>query len=217
VDDHPARQTALMSSGEDASLRWAIAGRPRHDQQVSGDLATVQLAGGRWVLAAVDGLGHGPAAADAAARFVEVVERNLTEPPDRLLHLADEALTGRRGAAATVVVIDRQTGLLNWLGVGNVEAVVCRADPMTRPRMHGVFLVSGVLGQQIRRPMHRPEPIQLRDRDVLVMASDGIAANLVEAVRFDLRVERLAARVLSDHSRPEDDAVVVAARYRVAA
>src|SRR5690606_27727635 len=48
--------------------------RPARGEQVAGDAALVRELGPSTLLAVIDGLGHGPPAAEAAARAVEVLE-----------------------------------------------------------------------------------------------------------------------------------------------
>jgi negative regulator of sigma-B (phosphoserine phosphatase) len=194
---------------------WAVASRPMRGEDVCGDVATVHLSESRCVLAVIDGIGHGPEAARAASLAAEVIERHQTEPPGALLSLSHRSLTSSRGAAATVAVIERDSGTLDWLGVGNVDGVVVRADEDARPRTHGVFLRGGVLGDRMPR-LHRPEPMQLEAGDRIVIATDGVRGDLAAAARSDLDVDVLAERILDAYAIPDDDALVFVARYRPA-
>jgi phosphoserine phosphatase RsbX len=192
---------------------WAVASRPMRGQTVCGDMATVHLSDVRCVLAVIDGLGHGPEAARAAGLAAEVIEKHPNEAPDALLSLSHRSLTTSRGAAVTVAVIDRATGTLDWLGVGNVAGVMVRAAEDARPRTHGVFLRGGVLGERMPR-LHRPEPMHLEDGDRIVIATDGVRGDLAAAGQTDLDVDVLAQRILDDYGIPDDDALVFVARYR---
>jgi phosphoserine phosphatase RsbX len=194
-------------------VHWAVASRPMPGQVVCGDMATVQVSATRCVLAVIDGLGHGPEAARAAALAAEVVEKHQSERPDALLSLSHRHLRASRGAAATVAIIDRASGTLDWLGVGNVDGVVVRAAEDARPRTHGVFLRGGVLGERMPA-LHRPEPTHLEDGDCIVIATDGVRGDLAAAARSDLHVDVLAQRILDEYGIPEDDALVFVARYR---
>jgi hypothetical protein len=194
---------------------WSVASRPKSGEEVCGDVATVHVGEDRCVLAVIDGLGHGPEAARAATLAAEVVERHRGERPDALLSLSHDSLTASRGAAATVAVIDRASGTLDWLGVGNVDGVVIRAADDARPRTLGVFLRGGVLGERMPT-LHRPEPMRLEDGDRIVIATDGVRGDLAAAARNDLDVDVLARRILAAHAIPEDDALVFVARYRQA-
>jgi phosphoserine phosphatase RsbX len=202
--------------GDTSFLRWAVAGRPMRGQAVSGDQATVQVSGPRTIMAVIDGLGHGREAADAAQLASEVVDRHPAEPLEVLLLLVHRELHETRGAAVTVAIVDSERSTLHWLGVGNVEGVLMRADIEARPRSHGVFLVSGVLGYHVGR-IHVPEPIALAHGDLVVLATDGVRANLADVVRFDQTPERLADDIMAKHGKLNDDALVLVARYQVPA
>jgi len=190
----------------------AVAGRPRPGQEACGDQSVVRSAGGRWVLAAIDGLGHGPEAEHSALLAAAVVDENPDAGPAELLTLGHARLVGSRGAAATVAVIDAATGLLDWLGVGNVDGVVVRADGSIRPGVHGVFLAAGVRGVQMPS-LPTPRPVQLEHGDCVLLATDGVRTDLAEAARSGLRPAALARAVLDEHAEPTDDALVVVARY----
>lgn len=197
---------------EGPSLDWSVAGRPMPGETLSGDVATSWARDGRVVLAVIDGLGHGPEAAAAASLAAAAVEDHATEAPASLLAMVHKRLVGTRGAAATVVTLDVVTGALEWLGVGNVDGVVLRADPATRPPVHGVFLAAGVLGAQL--PVLPPiGGVALGHGDTLVLATDGVRADLAEVGRAALRPEALASRILADHAGPGDDALVLVARW----
>lgn len=207
MSEGPAR-----ASGSSPYLSWAATGRPMRGQAVSGDRVSVQMDGSRAVLAVVDGLGHGPEAAEAARLATDVVESNPAEPIDVLLLLVHRELASSRGAAATVAFLEADTGTLLWLGVGNVEGVLVRAEEMARPRTIGPFLVGGVLGYQMNQ-LHAPSPVELGNGDTIVIATDGVRAELSSVVRPDQPVERLADTILAKYGRPDDDALVLVARY----
>jgi phosphoserine phosphatase RsbX len=202
------------ADGQDAEAFVAVgvASRPRPGQQACGDQAIVRAADGRWVLAAIDGLGHGPEAEHSALLAAAVVTDNPEASPAELLTLGHARLGGSRGAAATVAVINAATGTLDWLGVGNVDGVVVRADGAIRPGVHGVFLAAGVLGVQMPT-LPSPRPVQLQHGDCILLATDGVRTDLAEAARSGLRPPVLAQAVLDRYAEPTDDALVVVARY----
>jgi hypothetical protein len=195
-----------------ASLDWAVADRAVPGEAVNGDAAVAVECAGRHVLAVVDGLGHGPEAAHAAALAVTEVEAHPEGTPAALLGRMHGCLAGSRGAAATVVVVELATGVLQWLGVGNVDAVVVRADGAARPPVHGVFMAGGVLGAQMP-VLPETTPVRLAHGDSIVVATDGVRGDLAQAARSPLRTDALARRLLDDHALPRDDALVLVARY----
>jgi hypothetical protein len=165
------------------------------------------------MLAVVDGLGHGPEAALSAALAVEIFEQNHHLGVVELLTLVHEGLLERRGAAATVAVVDGELGTLTWLGVGNVEGVVVHWNNGKRPRTSGVLLRGGVLGRELPT-LHAPTTVKLGDRDCIALTTDGVRGDLVEKLRSALTADRLAQRLLEEHAGDVDDALVLVARYR---
>jgi serine phosphatase RsbU (regulator of sigma subunit) len=194
-------------------IDWAVASRPMAGEVLSGDVATVQTSDDRAVIAVIDGLGHGAEAAAAAQVAAAVVEKHRAEPLEALLLLAHEQLTDSRGVAATLAIVDGATGRLEWLGVGNVNATLLRADPAARPRSHGVFLCRGVLGYLLPN-LHVTEPLALEPGDLMVVATDGVRGHITAPARPDVPVARLAETILADQATADDDALVLVARYR---
>ncbi len=111
---------AVLERGEAGE---ALAGEDR-----SGDLAVWVPYEGGALVAAVDGLGHGGAAADAAEAAAEQFHRYAGEPPEALLRHCHQALRSTRGVVATVAWFDLETAGLTWTGIGNVEGRLVRAD-----------------------------------------------------------------------------------------
>jgi hypothetical protein len=132
-----------------------------------------------------------------------------------MLLLVHEHLVDSRGAAATLAIVDGDTGRMEWLGVGNVDGMVVRADPTTRPHTSGVFLCRGILGYQ--QPNIRPQdPLQLEDGDCIVIATDGVRGDLAADIRHETPVDRMATQLLDAHATPDDDALVFVAHFRAA-
>jgi negative regulator of sigma-B (phosphoserine phosphatase) len=200
-------------SGDAAFLEWAVAGRPMPGEDVSGDVATVHAIGSRCVVAVVDGLGHGPEAADAANLAVEVIEKNRAEPLEALVLLTHEKLATSRGAAATVAIIDGERGQMEWVGVGNVNGLLVRADDTARPRTLGVFLCRGVLGYNLPT-LHLSDPVSLENGDCIVIATDGVRGDPLALVTQGAPVGRSAETILTRCASEDDDALVFVARYR---
>ena len=182
---------------------------------MSGDQCVVEVTETETLLAVIDGLGHGPEAAVAAERAVDVLRENPAEPVEVLLVLCHAALAHTRGAAITVASISATNGSMSWLGVGNVEAVLVRAVPRcnapgTSPR-EWAMLLGGIVGHQL--PTLRPRIVDLQPGDMLLMATDGIARSFAEDASAVVGPARLADRILENLARPNDDALVLAARY----
>lgn len=185
-----------------------ILGRPRIGETCSGDVGCVRTIDGvTWVLL-VDGLGHGPRAAEVAERAAEVhgrftaalsIEAALTH-----LHVS---LEGTRGAAATLLRFEGDT--LGFTGIGNVSL-------RTLAGVRVPFIAAnGILG---RPPLRlRAGDIQLSGPGRLLLFTDGIVPTVPLATLGSHGDEALCRTVIADYSLERDDAAVIAVSYSAAA
>jgi len=174
----------------------------------SGDRAVVVDAAGGKLLVAIDGLGHGPAAADAAEVAARVIEGRPEEPFPELFRRCHQALDKTRGVVMTAARVDGH-GALEWVGVGNVEARLLRTG--AHAATESPVLFGGVLGHQFRHV--RPSRVALERGDVLLMATDGVRADFSTGVSVMGSPQAIADRILEQSARGHDDALVIAARY----
>lgn len=201
-----------METGCDiGELEWGVATRALPGEAQAGDNHFVARTATGWLLAVVDGLGHGPEAAVAGRAFVEVLSCNIEEPPVELIRLCHAALRNTRGCAASVVTIDRTRSLLTWVGVGNVEGVIRHVLPTDSPTEY-ITMRGGIVGYRI--PALQSSFLRLRDGDTLVMATDGIAGDFVRIIDLPHPPEVLANCILGRYAKPTDDALVLVARWR---
>jgi negative regulator of sigma-B (phosphoserine phosphatase) len=192
-------------------VEWAEAGRPLPGQEVNGDRCLRIPLAGRELVAVMDGLGHGPEAAAAAARASATVDGHREAPLDEILSRCHAALARTRGVAMTIASIGAD-GVMHWVGVGNVEAHVVRLDGTRAYRAASALLLGGVLG--FRLPPVRVSTVELLPGDLLLMTTDGIGPDPLDGLAVAEPAERVAAAVVERCARPTDDALVVAGRYR---
>ena len=189
----------------------ATAGRPIAGELRSGDASVIADCGGHLVLAAIDGLGHGSAAADAAERARDVVQTRAGEPLTAVVEHCHRALAGTRGAAMALAAVD-PAGAVGWLAVGNVEAAVHRPRRHQQARVETVFHHAGVVGAQI--PTVEMRATLLRPGDALVLTTDGVASTYLDDFALGRPAQQTADWIIAHYARPSDDALVVVALYR---
>jgi len=102
-------------------------------------------------------------------------------------------------------------GQLTWLGVGNVEVLLFRADRHTVPAIERLLLDRGLLGFQL--PSLHARTMYIAPGDLLVFATDGVSAGFVDGLIRSDPPQRLADRILDRHFRGIDDALVLVVRY----
>ncbi|HXF95780.1 MAG TPA: SpoIIE family protein phosphatase [Gemmatimonadales bacterium] len=196
--------------------RWVevgIAGRALQGQAESGDREVVRAFPGGVLLAALDGLGHGADAAEAARRACATLEHHAGESLITLVKRCHTDLVGTRGVAMSLASLNVIEGTLTWLGVGNVEGILWQKDAAGRLVRSGLVTRGGVLGAQL--PPLRAEVLTVGPGDLLVFATDGIGREFAEQVALHRAPQELADHILAHHARANDDALVLVARFRL--
>jgi negative regulator of sigma-B (phosphoserine phosphatase) len=193
-----------------ASLDRGIAGSPHEGETRSGDVAVFAPTAAGGLVCVIDGLGHGPEAADAAELCASVVRANAEAEATDLLEACHQALLETRGAVMTAVWFDLERSLVSWAGVGNVDARLVRSGPELREDVALVF--GGVLGY--RMPRVRPATMPLERGDLLVMITDGVDSAISPALAGGGTAQSLASRILELHGKGTDDSLAVVLRYR---
>ena len=189
-------------------LRVGSAWAPRPGEEVSGDGWMVTRRNGRVLILVVDGLGHGPVAAEARAEAVRIFGATRTEGPVPAIEAIHAGLRATRGAAVAVSEIDLERGCLRYCGLGNIAAVIL-SDGQAR------HLVShnGTAGHAARKidEFTYPWPAGA----TLVQHTDGLTSHwsLEAYPGLIARHPSLLAGVLyRDFKRGRDDVAVVVAR-----
>jgi phosphoserine phosphatase RsbX len=193
------------------AVEWGVSTRSRPGEVTSGDLAIVALRPEGALVAAIDGLGHGGEAAHAARQAGEVVRSSWSRDLVVLVERCHIALRGTRGAAISLAFVSAPEGRMTWLGVGNVEGRVLSGDPSAIRPKDSLALRSGVAGHEL--PTVRSATIDVRPGDVLVLATDGIQATFADSLDVSGSTQTITERIVADHAKPSDDALVVAVRY----
>ncbi len=181
---------------------------PKPREEVCGDAWAVDQHLGRFLLIVADGLGHGPDAAAAAQKAVQVFHGHAAQSPAEILTKAHSALRATRGAAVAIVEVDRAKEEVRFCGVGNIAGTVIIGE-----KSHGMVSHHGIVGQEARKiqEFHYPWAADA----LLVLHSDGLATRWSLAAYSGLatRHPSLIAGVLyRDFSRGQDDVTVIAAK-----
>jgi hypothetical protein len=166
------------------------------------------------LIGVVDGLGHGQPAAHAAAIALKALQGQAHEPLEGLVKRCHEALFGTRGVVLGLVFVglDRRLG---WVGIGNIEAVLLRGNPRAHPRSEPLLNRRGVVGYKL--PALATSTLVVFPGDTLVVATDGVRSAFLDTLVPKEPLQPLVDRVLSHYATGNDDALVLAARIRVAA
>jgi phosphoserine phosphatase RsbX len=192
-------------------LELGIAERAIAGERRSGDRAVLVSYQGGALAAAIDGLGHGGDAADAAAVAADVLSAHPDDEPAHLIEACHRALARTRGAVMTLAWFDLENGHLSWTGVGNVEGRLLRSGAGPNAPTSGALTKGGVVGYNL--PSIRVTGTDLEEGDVMVLATDGIDSSFARAITPGASAQAIADRILSQHAKERDDALVVVVRY----
>lgn len=192
-------------------LQWSVAERPLPGETLSGDGYLVAKTTTGWLMAVVDGLGHGPEAAGVTRTFIETLARHAESELLKLVRLGHKELRNTRGSACAIATIDSERCLLSWIGVGNVEGVVHHTAGGS-PNPEYITMRGGIIGYRL--PELQPSLVHLADGDILTMATDGINSDFVELIKPGQDPKLLSAGILNHYAKPNDDALVLVACWR---
>ena len=188
-------------------VRAAWTTRPCAGEVVSGDVGIVIESPGLVFAALVDALGHGWNAHNIARRASAALGScGLASPASALEHL-HEALRGHGGVCASVLSIDVARSEVCFAGVGNVQGRCFGSAPMTCvPR-------AGALGVRMRPPVTTTAP--LSRGNCVLLYTDGVSDRAVarlDSVPHGARPDQLAAWIVHQHGKADDDASCLAVR-----
>ncbi len=192
-------------------LECGLATRSLDHASTSGDgfvLCPNRIGG---ILAVFDGLGHGAEAQNAADIAGRVISSNANDTLISLVRKSDEALRSTRGVALSLMIFNRADESMGWLAVGNVEAVLLRADQAVVPRKEHIVMRGGVVGSRL--PPLQAMVTTVNHGDVLICATDGIRRGFSERLDISQSPQKIADHILSGWGKADDDALVFAARY----
>lgn len=180
---------------------------PKPGEDVCGDAFAEQPRVDGTTLIVVDGLGHGPGAADAA-RVAVAAFRGARGRPAQRLEAVHQALRATRGAAVAIADVDVTAGVVRFAGLGNIAGRIHAEGAVQN--MVSQPGTAGHLARKIDEYTYR-----LAAGAVLVMHSDGLTAHH-DLGRYPGLAQRhpalIAGVLLRDARRERDDAVVAVAR-----
>jgi anti-sigma regulatory factor (Ser/Thr protein kinase) len=158
----------------------------------------------------VDGLGHGPNAAEASSAAVRIFNRLASQSPARIMEGLHAALRPTRGAAASIVQFDPARRVVTFCGLGNVAGVVAsRQTGATK----GMVTLNGTVGHVARRIRELEYPYPAEADPLVILHSDGLATHWSFQAYPGLSMAHpslIAAVLYRDFARGRDDATVVA-------
>ena len=192
-------------------LEWGVAAQAFPGQATCGDRHVMQAFPSGALVAVIDGLGHGEEAATAAEIAVTTLIGHAHESVITLLNRCHEQLRASRGVVMSMASFNAVEGILTWSGVGNVEGMLRRLGGPANASDESLLLRGGIVGIQL--PPLSASIIPVMPGDTLIFVTDGIRPDFADKLNLRDPPQELADRILAQHGKGTDDALVLIARY----
>jgi anti-sigma regulatory factor (Ser/Thr protein kinase) len=179
---------------------------PKLGQDVSGDAWAIRYVSDKLWLTLLDGLGHGPLAADASRRAVDVFMRaDADATPAEVMRDVHAGIKATRGAVMAIAKFEPLNAVLSFAGVGNIVSIVHAGEATQH-----LLSTDGTVGYNMRAV--RPAEARWASGTVFIATTDGVSTrwNLNRHPGLASRHPSLIASVLHrDFARDADDATIV--------
>ena len=204
----PGRAPAASDIGA-KGLQVGAVSVSKPGEEVCGDAWDIVRDEAGVAILVVDGLGHGPQAAEAALAATRLFEKYGARSVPGVLESLHHGLRGTRGAAVAVARLQPAARKIAYGGIGNIAATFLTEGAIRR----GVSQsgTAGVVARRISEFQYTHG-----NNLIAVLHSDGVgtAWSLDRYAGLSARDPTLTAAVLyRDFARGSDDATVVVARW----
>jgi anti-sigma regulatory factor (Ser/Thr protein kinase) len=188
---------------------------PKPGEDVCGDGWHITPKAGsnasRRTVMVVDGLGHGPQAAEASSEAVRLFNKHVGKSPAELMEALHAGLRATRGAAVSIARFEPERRMVTFCGIGNVGGVLASRSAAGIRRM---ISLNGTVGHVMRKVQQFDYPYPEGGAPLVILHSDGVSAQwaldkypgLISA-----NPTLLAAVLYRDFGRIRDDATVLVA------
>lgn len=193
------------------AIEWGLATQAMAGEADSGDLEVVEAFAGGVLVGAIDGLGHGREAAEVARLAAGTLAGHAGETVASLVRRCHGALLETRGVVMSLASFNSVDSTITWAGVGNVGATLLRGESTRLLRRETLLLRGGVVGFQL--PALSEEVLTVAPGDTLVLATDGVRPEYTEGLVLGPSPQELAERILAQHLKGSDDALVLVAQF----
>lgn len=196
-------------SGKNAGSTWSMARLPKKGESICGDHFLVIKKNNRILVAVTDGLGHGIKAKEVSELAISTLEHFEGETVINLVNDCHQKLRSTRGVVMSLGIIDCTEHTLTWLGIGNVEGVLLRAQ--NDLGMENIILRGGVVGYQL--PSLKASLVPVSSGDTLIFATDGVEREFLSKLRVDDTPLETVKNIAGKYFKELDDALILALEY----
>ena len=205
---------AAFTSADQNDWIFALYTRPHPGETECGDTGTMIRQDDDILLVLADGLGHGPKAAEASKRAVEIAHNNSRLPLKELVKVMHSDLGRTRGTAISLARVHPAEMQLEWLGLGNVSGSLFRPGAEGDNSYRVFANYNGTVGVQLGT--YRTITYTYSKGDWLVLSTDGLTQRWQDVFYSapSRTPHAIGREVLRISSRENDDAAILIGRSR---
>jgi hypothetical protein len=200
-----------MESLIQSTIEWGVAAAALAGESRSGDHYVTTSFSNGFLIAVLDGLGHGEEAAAASRIASRILEKHAFDPVITLVRHCHQELRDTRGVVMSMASFNIGYSLMTWLGVGNVHGVLLRPGRGLSLVEETLLLRAGVVGGQL--PPLQAAVLPINAGDAVVFTTDGVRNDFERTLAQQQNPQKAAEDILAHYSKMTDDALVLVARY----
>ena len=199
-----------METINEPMVEYGVAKHAHVGEGESGDMHMVCCNQNGVLIAVIDGIGHGEEAAEVARTAAALLRNSADEPVISLVERCHEKLKGTRGVVLSVAFVSFEQKMMTWIGVGNVQGMLVRANANNGHMHEPLLLRAGVVGSKL--PSLQASVLPVSQGDTVVFTTDGIQNDFSTSLSARENPQRAADRILNKFRNRSDDALVLVAR-----
>lgn len=196
-------------TGKTRQLEWSAARLPKEGEDYCGDRYLVKEAGAKVLAAAIDGVGHGANAEEAAQTALKTLQSFSGEPLIPLVERCHKALRTTRGVVMSLALFDTAAHTMSWISVGNVDGILVKAGGENKNK--NIILRGGIVGYSL--PSLQASVFPVTPGDLLILTTDGVEKDYINDTSYNKTTAEIVDYISSNFFKRLDDALVFAARY----
>ncbi|RIJ42543.1 ATP-binding protein [Pontibacter oryzae] len=187
------------------------------NETLCGDGLAIIQKGAETYLLALDGLGHGAHANEAARAAVEAFRAYAPHHPVDMLRHVHQQIRRTRGAVGMAVNISSNSHKISYCGIGNISGKLYAADiSLTGSPYKNIISYNGILGHNIPGTLNNQQLDWGRNK-MLILHSDGLRSRW-ELTKYQSlnrhHATTIAAVLYKEQSRQTDDTMVLVCKAK---
>lgn len=191
---------------------------PKPNETVCGDGFAMIEQGPNMYMLALDGLGHGTYANEAAQQAAASFTQRPTVDPANSLRDIHSNIKRTRGAVGLRADISTHTQRITYCGIGNIAGKVFSLDGSSvNSPYKNIISYNGILGHNIPNTLNNQQ-LEWGRNKLLILHSDGLKSRWDLAKYPNLQRHHpttIASVIYKDNSRQTDDTLVVVCKSKI--